>query len=725
MLTYGFFNSSNGDRKYTAEQMSDIFDQLLTEGVLETYGNKYFTIPQTSGLGVIVRTGWAWFDQTWTKLDADQPFQIDVPDLSLSRIDTVAIVTNKSELTRANSIQILKGTPSVVPTPVVVEDTATVHTHPIAYVTVRPEAAQITAADIEILVGKAACPFITSILQATDITTLFANWEQQFDTWFENIQEVLSEDVITNLQLQIDQLKIGKVNVSDKATEAEAKAGTNDTKWMTPAKVNSVIEEKKYSIGDTIISPVPLQMPDWLEVSWPHNTGVNNPELYKKTKGWSGNKFNVVKRFNLYEQGASRMYSTIINQDTGEICLLCPNSVGTIGTATPLMAIFISPSNVVTKLTTTTQSGALQGYIGTAPGFYFNNAYWVFGQLSYNNSTCYLYRITKNSITTTTITFGSSNSSSNLVYVDVTFFNGNIYVIRTALTGTSSSATASVYFIMSAAKISGATGEILSTGHKQHNGAMFTAYSSNAFMRSINIGGYVYMRFAYMSERSGSNINKLALDKDVIIDIKSLSENAANPYEIGQGIFPDLIEESMPDSYFANTTQQTIFKGNNPGLFKDSEKIIQVTDTFPSKNILLKDTYPNTTKSNSFLNQYGFSWRQGSRLVFDKVRNGVSYQAVLAATRNAYISGTLNDSQYYEFLFAPYDNPIGTSATITYQPDANYRVWYWGMKRAIIFYQENSLTSKLNVAVIVEDEDTFIPPVMLIGAMGMVYMRMN
>lgn len=244
MLTYGFFNSSNGDRKYTAEQMSDIFDQLLTEGVLETYGNKYFTIPQTSGLGVIVRTGWAWFDQTWTKLDADQPFQIDVPDLSLSRIDTVAIVTNKSELTRANSIQILKGTPSVVPTPVVVENTATVHTHPIAYVTVRPEATQITAADIEILVGKAACPFITSILQATDITTLFAAWEQEFNEWFENIQQVLSEEVVTNLQLQIDQLKTNKVNVSDKATTAEAQAGTNDTKWMTPAKVKSAVEEQ-------------------------------------------------------------------------------------------------------------------------------------------------------------------------------------------------------------------------------------------------------------------------------------------------------------------------------------------------------------------------------------------------------------------------------------------------------------------------------------------------
>ena len=29
-FTYGFFNSLNGDRKYTAEQLSSIFDGLIT-----------------------------------------------------------------------------------------------------------------------------------------------------------------------------------------------------------------------------------------------------------------------------------------------------------------------------------------------------------------------------------------------------------------------------------------------------------------------------------------------------------------------------------------------------------------------------------------------------------------------------------------------------------------------------------------------------------------------
>lgn len=40
-FTYGFFNSLNGDRKYTAEQLSSIFDGLITDGVFDSIGAQY------------------------------------------------------------------------------------------------------------------------------------------------------------------------------------------------------------------------------------------------------------------------------------------------------------------------------------------------------------------------------------------------------------------------------------------------------------------------------------------------------------------------------------------------------------------------------------------------------------------------------------------------------------------------------------------------------------
>ncbi len=283
MITSGYFNSSQGDRKYTAEQMSEIFDFLLNDGVLETYGEKLFVTPATSGLGVILGSGWAWFDQTWTKNDSSIPLMLDEPDPSLSRIDTVCLVVNKSQLTRANTFQVFKGLPSLSPQPATLQNTNTIIAHPLAYVTVPADASAISATNIEILVGKTICPFITSILQTTDITTLFqgwteqynlaysawntnfntslAAWEADFQAWFTQLQTYLSADVVTNLQLQIDNLKTAdtnnmamlrseiatKVNTSDKATTTNAQAGTDDTKWMTPSKTSDFFNYRKAS----------------------------------------------------------------------------------------------------------------------------------------------------------------------------------------------------------------------------------------------------------------------------------------------------------------------------------------------------------------------------------------------------------------------------------------------------------------------------------------------
>ena len=44
-FTYGFFNSLNGDRKYTAEQLSSIFDGLITDGVFDSIGDILATVP--------------------------------------------------------------------------------------------------------------------------------------------------------------------------------------------------------------------------------------------------------------------------------------------------------------------------------------------------------------------------------------------------------------------------------------------------------------------------------------------------------------------------------------------------------------------------------------------------------------------------------------------------------------------------------------------------------
>lgn len=204
-VTYGFYNSLNKDRMYNAEQMSAIFDGIITDGVFSAIGDALMPVAGT-GMQVIVKTGKCWFNSTWTLNDAQLPLDIETADVSLTRIDAIVVEINSAVATRANSIKIIKGTPSANPAKPTLSATETLHQYALGYVTVAANATAITSGDIEVNVGKSSCPFITSVLQQTDVDELFNQWEAEFNTWFANIQAQLSGDVAANLQRQIDLL---------------------------------------------------------------------------------------------------------------------------------------------------------------------------------------------------------------------------------------------------------------------------------------------------------------------------------------------------------------------------------------------------------------------------------------------------------------------------------------------------------------------------------------
>lgn len=244
-VTYGFYNSLNKDRVYNAEQMSSIFNGIITDGVFASIGGSLMPIAGT-GMQVIVKTGKCWFNSTWTLNDALLPLDIPTADVSLTRIDAIIVEINSAVSTRANTIKVLKGTPSANPAKPALANTETLHQYALGYVTVGTGVTSITADKIEVNVGKTTCPFITSVLQQTDITALFNQWDAEFNTWFENVQSQLSGDIAANLQRQID----ARVKIADKATVADIIAGTSDEKWVTPKMLHD--GEVGYRIGDIL-----------------------------------------------------------------------------------------------------------------------------------------------------------------------------------------------------------------------------------------------------------------------------------------------------------------------------------------------------------------------------------------------------------------------------------------------------------------------------------------
>ena len=210
----GFYNSLNSDRKYNTRQVSELFDGIIRDGVYASVGDK-LAVKQGTGMQITVGTGRAWFNHSWSLVDAEYPLTVDQADLILDRIDAVVLEVNESTEVRDNSIKMVKGAAASSPQKPTMTDTEFVHQYPLAYITVKKGVTEITTADIEINVGKDNCPYVTSILEAVSIEELYAQWEAQFkgweegqktqfEEWFEQIKGQLSEDAAGNLQIQVD-----------------------------------------------------------------------------------------------------------------------------------------------------------------------------------------------------------------------------------------------------------------------------------------------------------------------------------------------------------------------------------------------------------------------------------------------------------------------------------------------------------------------------------------
>lgn len=180
----GFFNSIDHDRLYDATDISRLFDGLIRDGIFASIGD-CLVVKQSNQMNVTVGTGRAWFNHTWSYNDALYPVTIPPSEILMDRIDAVVLEINSAESVRANSIKLIKGTPSSTPTKPALTNTKEVHQYPLAYVTVGKEVTSIRQADIENCVGTSACPFVTGILEVISIEQLIPQWKDILNRFIE------------------------------------------------------------------------------------------------------------------------------------------------------------------------------------------------------------------------------------------------------------------------------------------------------------------------------------------------------------------------------------------------------------------------------------------------------------------------------------------------------------------------------------------------------------
>jgi len=203
-LTYGFYDSSSSDRVYNAKQFGSIFDGIIEDGVYAGIGDKFMVVEDSPvSMDVIVGTGRAWFNHTWTLSDATISKTLATADALLNRIDVVYLEVNEDSGTRANSINVLTGTPASSPVAPTLTNTASIHQYPLAHVYVGAAVTSVSQANITNKVGTTETPFVAGIIDYVTTNEIVAQWEAEWDDWFQDIIDQLSTEAETNLQNQI------------------------------------------------------------------------------------------------------------------------------------------------------------------------------------------------------------------------------------------------------------------------------------------------------------------------------------------------------------------------------------------------------------------------------------------------------------------------------------------------------------------------------------------
>lgn len=195
----GFFNSVNKDRLYSAEDMTKPYELLVSNGVFASPDgtpSDQLQVMASNGFNVLVKPGRGIFADKWLINDAEMTLTFDAPEVTVDRIDSVIVRVDVSEDVRIGDIFVRKGTPSTSPVPPDLIDTGLIKEYRLANVRLDSDTLEIRQLNIQDCRGSAECPWVTSLIQQVDTSTLFIQWTDAFDVWFAGIKEYLATSTL-------------------------------------------------------------------------------------------------------------------------------------------------------------------------------------------------------------------------------------------------------------------------------------------------------------------------------------------------------------------------------------------------------------------------------------------------------------------------------------------------------------------------------------------------
>ena len=220
-----FFNSVNQDRLYDASSFAEYFNSLITNGVFPNPSTN-LQIISNNDMTVTASVGKAWINGYVYINDSTLIMPIEVADGVLKRIDRV--VVQYSTINREIKVKVKKGTFASSPVAPILQRDADIYELGIADISIVNGATSITQANItDLRLNTTLCGYVNSLIQAdttaifdqyqawftatsgtynTEMTASEAQFQTDFDTWFDAMKDQLTTDAAGNLQTQINTL---------------------------------------------------------------------------------------------------------------------------------------------------------------------------------------------------------------------------------------------------------------------------------------------------------------------------------------------------------------------------------------------------------------------------------------------------------------------------------------------------------------------------------------
>lgn len=189
-VTYGYFNSVSGDRTYNADQMSEYFDGLVSNGVYESVGGALQVLAGT-GLSVNVQTGRAIVNCKWIKNDAVLNLTLTTAHAILNRYTAVILKLDIDN--RLMTITTKDGENAATPTKPTMQNDDSVKELCLAYIYVAAGAESISQSNIEDMRASNLCGWVTGVVQQVDTSTLFLQWQTAYQEYYDRMTQEFTD----------------------------------------------------------------------------------------------------------------------------------------------------------------------------------------------------------------------------------------------------------------------------------------------------------------------------------------------------------------------------------------------------------------------------------------------------------------------------------------------------------------------------------------------------